>query len=157
MKKLIIVATALLASACGGGMVSNHVSDADEVVEFSTTTTEATTTTTEATTTTVAVRPTVPSYQEPPMNGYQPDVFIEFMVDWAIDWYFSYADDDLIEIGLLVCQSLDAGERIEAVLWNILEVATELNEGMADTTGYFMRGTVRYLCPEHYRLIEQIN
>lgn len=158
MKKTAISITAAIAlSACGG-------SDSPSLLESTPATTAApeTTTTVEVTTTTAApappeTRPTVPVVTEPPLRGYQPDVFLDMLRSDVSYFYYSYADDNLVDMGLLLCQELDNGASIDRLLIDFTIMASDQDYELGNHTGLYMRYVVRYLCPEHYGQIEALS
>lgn len=125
------------------------------------TTTQTPETTTVAPTTTQAptpqTRPTLPKYEEPPMNGYQPEVFLDYMFENAPYWYWSYTEDNLLNVALSACEWLDTGTRIEEVLYETLYMIQDIDTELGETVGTMLRGAVRYICPEHWNQIDKLN
>lgn len=150
MKKLIFLSTLFLA-ACGGEKVVyvESITTEPPVVE----TTSAPTTTQAP----PATRPTLPPDEgEPPMNGYQEDVYLDYIKDVAPFWYYNYTDQNLINLGVAICEELDAGAQIDRLLIEVMIMAADVDEQLNDTVGLWMRGVVRYVCPEHYGQIASL-
>lgn len=144
MKKIITAAAILLTlAACGGEKVVYLQTTEPAVIE--TTSPPATTKAPPAT------RPTLPPDEgEPPMNGYQEDVYLDYIMDVAPFWYFNYTDENLINLAVAVCEELDAGAKVERLLVEVMLMAADVDEELNETIGLWMRGVVRYVCPEHY-------
>lgn len=158
MNKIIPVAlAAIILASCGSSESADAVSadsaETTEVVQETTTT--STTTTTEAPT--PSTRPTLPPEpEEPAMNGYQPDVYIDILRDNVPYWYYNYSDENLVNIGIAVCEELDAGVSVDRQLITLYNTAVDVDYGLGDDVGFVMRYIVRYICPEHYGQIEAL-
>jgi len=118
--------------------------------------------TTEAPATTQApppeTRPTLPPEpEEPPMNGYQPDVYLDYTRDNTPYWYYSYTDENLKGLAIALCDELDAGMAIDRLLIDTMVMADDIDPVLNDDIGLFFRGVVRYICPEHYGQIEALD
>lgn len=154
--KTIIATTlaALTLTACGKEIVYVEA-------EPTPTTQTPTTTATPTTTTQPAppeTRPTLPPEpQEPAMNGYQPDTFLDYTKNNTPYWYYSYTDENLLNLGLSLCEWLDAGTSIDRVLIETMYMAEDIDPALNNDVGIFIRGIVRYICPEHYGQIEALN
>jgi len=155
MKKIILLPILFLA-ACGGERIvyveatTTQPPVAEEPVE----TTAAPTTTTEAPT--PETRPTLAPYEEPPMNGYQPDVYLDMVRSDTPLWYYSYTDDVLINLGVGICDSLDQGIAIDRLLVEVMLMVADVDPALNDSIGLYMRYVVRYVCPEHFGQIEAL-
>lgn len=164
MNKIIPVAlAAIVLASCGSSgsadVVSADSAETTEVVQETEqpveTTTTSTTTTTEAPT--PSTRPTLPPEpEEPAMNGYQPDVYIDILRDNVPYWYYNYSDENLINIGIAVCEELDAGVPVDRQLMDLYVTAIDVDYDLGDDVGFVMRYIVRYICPEHFDQIEAL-
>jgi len=154
MKKIILLPIIFLA-ACGGEKIvyveatTTQPPVAEEPVE-----TTAPTTTTEAPT--PETRPTLAPYEEPPMNGYQPDVYLDMVRSDTPLWYYSYTDEVLLNLGAGICDSLDQGIAIDRLLVEVYLMVAEVDPALNDSIGLYMRYVVRYVCPEHFGQIEAL-
>lgn len=156
MNKLIVLPILFLA-ACGGERIVYVESTTTEPqVE----TTEAPVETTVAPTTTVEevpeTRPTLAPYEEPPMNGYQPDVYLDMVRENNPLWYYSYTDEVLINLAIGICDSLDQGIAIDRLLVEVMLMVADVDPTLNESIGLWMRYVVRYACPEHYGQIEAL-
>ena len=154
MKK-IILATAISLSfiSCGGKEIV-YVDSADTVpVEESAQTTAAPTTTQPP-----ATRPTLPPPdEEPAMNGYQPDVYLDIVRKHIPYWYYNYSDENLLNLGIVICDEIDAGTPIDRLLIEVMTMALDIDPELNENVGLFMRYVVRYICPENFWQIEALN
>lgn len=103
-----------------------------------------------------ATRPTITAATEPPLNGYQPDLYIDMVEEFAPYWYYSYTDDVLLNLAHLSCQTLDEGAAVERLLFDLMSMVDDVDPALNDSIGTWLRAVVRYVCPEHYGLIEDI-
>jgi len=148
MKKSIIIgitAGALLLSSCGG----------TEVVYV--TETLAPETSAAKTTTTVKVLQTTPPLAtRPPSNvpsyngGYSPELYDSFLWEAVNDFWWLFTTDQLLQMGLLVCEEFDRGSTLDDVTYSLLDIMSDtdtlfLMEGLAGVVA----GAVTFLCPEH--------
>jgi hypothetical protein len=156
MKKLLIISSLALATACGG----TEVIYVTETTEASTTSTKPKTTTTLATTPPLATRPPafVPEdgYQEVP-NYYDPDGYDTFIWTSVRDFWWLFTTDELLQMGLLVCEEFDRGSTLDEVSFALAGVMMDTNtaylaEGLAAVTA----GALTFLCPEHGWWLETI-
>lgn len=157
MKK--IIAASLLLTACGGTTTELVLQDSQLTPETTVTVSETTTTTVAPTTTLEPVpetRPTLAPYEEPPMNGYQPDVYLDMVQDDIPLWYYSYSDENLLSLSIAICDSLDAGAQIDRLLVEVMLMVADVDPALNDSLGLWMRYVVRYICPEHYGQIEAL-
>lgn len=152
MKTLTLTALAAITlTGCGKEIV--YVETAPSTT-FTPTTTIAPTTTQPAPPET---RPTLPPEpEEPAMNGYQPDVFLDYTRENTPYWYYSYTDDNLINLAISTCEWLDEGTPIDRVLIETMIMAEEIDPTLNNDIGLFFRGIARYICPEHYNQIEEL-
>lgn len=161
MRNILIAATAVLTfTACSSSSESTTFQTPAETLPaeepvVETTTTVAVTITTEAPV--PVTRPTVPVVTEPPLNGYQPDVFLDQVRSDISYWYYSYGDDALVDMGLLLCQEIDNGNTVDRVLVDFYLIAQNQDPTLAENAGLYLRYVVRYLCPEHFWQIDALN
>ena len=154
MKKTVAalaIGSAIAVSACAG-----------EKIVYVDATTVPPVETTAAPTTTQApppeTRPTLPPEpEEPPINGYQPDVYLDYTRDYTPYWYYSYTDENLKGLAIALCDELDAGMAIDRLLIDTMVMADDIDPVLNDDIGLFFRGVVRYICPEHYGQIEALD
>ena len=160
MKKIILAAAiALPLVSCGGKEIvyvdSADTVPAEEPAEEPVETTAAPTTTQAPT---PATRPTLPPpEEEPPMNGYQRNVYLDMVKKDTPYWYYSYTDENLVGLGIALCDELDAGQTVDRLLVETMIMAEDIDPDLNDDIGLFMRYVVRYICPEHYVQIEAMN
>ena len=154
MRNTIAAVTAALTITACGGTAATEFTETTSAPE----TTAAPTTTTTTTTTPAppVTRPTVPVNTEPPMNGYQPDVYLDAVRDFAPMWYYSYTDENLINLALLSCENLDNGMAIDRLLFELMDMVYEVDPDLNDTIGIWLRSVVRYVCPEYFYQIENL-
>lgn len=152
---IAVTMAALTITACGGGTTAEFTEPAPETTVVDTTTTAPTTTTTTAPAP-PATRPTVPVNTEPPLNGYQPDVFLDSVRDFAPMWYYTYTDENLLNIALLSCENLDGGTAVDRLLIELMVMVDNVDPTLNDSIGVFLRSVVRYICPEHFWQIEAL-
>lgn len=153
MKKIIITSMAFfILSACNSG--SDLSVSSEQFTQVTTTEVEITTTTTHPPIT----RPTLPPEPgEPPMNGYQEDVYLNMLRENASYWYYNYTNENLVNLALAICDELDAGTPVDKQLVNLLVMIQDVDPQLSDEAGLFIRYVVRYVCPEHYVQIESFN
>lgn len=149
MKKRVLIAFALAGAitltACGKETVY-IVTDATEApAENTPDTTE------KATTTTVAKsnRPPASNYQ-PPANDYDPEAYDTFLWENVNEFWWLFTKEELLTMGLLVCEEFDRGQTLDQVTESVLNALSNTNtlylmDGLAAVTG----AAVTFLCPEH--------
>ena len=91
------------------------------------------------------------------MNGYQENVYLQMLRDNTPYWYYSYTNENLVGLALAICDELDAGTPVDKQLVNLLVMIQNVDPELGETAGLFMRYVVRYVCPEHYVQIENLN
>jgi len=154
MRKLLAT-TALAAimgiSACGGETV--YV-----VAE-----TQAPAATQKATTTTKPLQTTPPLATRPPSNtpnysgGYNPELYDNFLWESVNDFWWLFTKDQLLQMGLLVCEEFDRGSTLDDVTYSLLDIMSDTNtmflmEGLSAVVA----GAVVFLCPEHQWWLDTI-
>ena len=117
-------------------------------------TTEATvpdTTVARATTTSnpQSFRPPASNYQEVP-NYYDPEQYDTFLWESENDFWWLFTKEQLLAMGLLVCEAFDDGYTLDEVTEELISAmintgTSDLMEGLAAVTA----GAVTFLCPEH--------
>ena len=151
MKKALAtigVASVLTLTACGGDTVYVTVTEPP-------TTTIKKITTTLATTPPLATRP--PSNTPSGVGTYDPDLYDNFLWSSVNDFWWLFTTDQLLQMGLLVCEEFDRGSTIDEVTYALIEVMSDTNtiylsEGMAGVVA----GALTFLCPEHGWWLETI-
>jgi hypothetical protein len=146
MKKLLLASSVALfvLASCGGETV--YV-----VAE-----TQAPATTEKVTTTTKPLQTTPPLATRPPSNvptyngGYSPESYDNFLWESVNDFWWLFTTDQLLQMGLLVCEEFDRGSTLEDVNYSLLNIMSDTNtlylmEGLAAVVA----GAVVFLCPEH--------
>jgi len=132
-------------TACGGTETVYIVSETAPASE-----TKAPETTVARTTTTrpVETRPpaNVPSYS----GDYDPEMYDDFLWTSVNDFWWLFSKDQLLTMGLLVCEAFDSGATLDDVTNELLSAMANtstiyLMEGLAAVTA----GAVTFLCPEH--------
>jgi len=149
MNKKLAVATltgALLLTACGSKTV--YV-----MTEPTTATTKA-----PARTTTTAPPETRPPANAPAYSGsYNPELYDDFLWQSVNDFWWLFTKDQLLQMGLLVCEAFDSGATLDEVTLELVSAMNNTNtaylgEGMAGVVA----GAVTFLCPEHRWWLETI-
>lgn len=160
MKTSIISATLALTiglSACGERIVyvESTVPPTEPPVE---TTIAPTTTVAPTTTTEPETRPTIVEPAANPQQFYDPEGYLDWLYVEAPDLYWGLNDEDLINIGLIVCQMWDEG-------YTLMESSETLIDAMINTgttqyageSGVAMAAAAYFLCPEYTDwLIEEL-
>lgn len=148
MRKTVLatLATASLLTACGG----------TEVI-YVTPATEAPTETDSATDTTARkTTSTQPAATRPPASipttpaTYDPEAYDTFLWESVNEFWWLFTGEQLLAMGLLVCEAFDDGYTLDEVTEELVSVLTNINspqfmEGLAAVTA----GALTYLCPEH--------
>lgn len=142
MKKLLFIPAIIALSACGTEVV--YVTSTEAPVEEITETTVKRTTTTQP----KATRP--PSNVPSSSSIYDPEGYDAFLWESVNDFWWLFTTEDLLQMGLLVCESFDAGATLDEVTLELINAMANTNtvhlaEGMAAVTA----GALTYLCPEH--------
>lgn len=118
------------------------------------------TTTLPAKTTTTTVKPTdtrPPSQPQAVSDVYDPEAYDAFLWEQVNDFWWLYSKDQLLQMGLLICEEFDSGATLD-------QVNSELMAIMENTdTLYLMNGVaamsaaaVTFLCPEHSWWLETL-
>lgn len=144
MKKLLFVPVMLILGACGTEVVYVTTTDAPEK-ETTTTAVAETTTTTES----MSFRPPSSNYQEVP-NYYDPENYDAFLWESVNEFWWLFTTDQLLAMGLLVCEEFDRGQTLDQVTESLIGAMSNtstlyLSEGLAAVTA----GALTFLCPEH--------
>lgn len=134
----VAVAGGLLVGACGGETV--YVT-----VEPTTTTTDAPvrTTTTQPASTRPPAIVDVPAVYDP--SGYDTSIWAG-----ARDFWWQFSTEELLNMGLIICQQFDQGRTIEQVAMDLVEILISNGlENMSDGVAAMTASALMYLCPEH--------
>lgn len=148
MKKSIICgifAGTLFFSSCGG----------TEVV-YVTETLAPETSETKTSTTLKPLQTTPPLATRPPSDtptyngGYNPEFYDDFLWESVNDFWWLFTKDQLLQMGLLVCEEFDRGSSLDDVTYSLLDIMSDTNtmflmEGLSAVVA----GAVVFLCPEH--------
>jgi hypothetical protein len=148
MKKLLFLSGLLIFASCGGTEVI-YVTETSKVENA----VSSRASTTLATTPPLATRPPayVPEqgYQEVP-NYYDPDAYDNFLWENVNSFWWLFSQDELLQMGLLVCEEFDRGSTLDQVTMALIGVMSDTNtiylmEGLAAVTA----ASLTFLCPEH--------
>jgi hypothetical protein len=120
---------------------------------------EPTTTSTAVENTTTQPAGTRPPADTPSVSAgkYDPEAYDTFLWNSVNDFWWLFTQDQLLQMGLIVCEEFDSGATLD-------QVTEQLLNAMADTnTMYLMEGlaavtasAVTFLCPEHSWVLESI-
>ena len=150
MNKKLAIATltgALFLTACGSETVYVTV--------------EPSTTTTPKTTTTVSTRPPASfnppaGYQEVP-NDYDPEAYDTAIWADANEFWWEFTKEQLLNMGLVICQEFDAGSTLDQVTAELVDILTRNNLlAYSGAVGTMVGAALVYLCPEHSWWLETI-
>lgn len=148
MKKLLVAASLATLVACGGTETVYIVTDPTDVVSDSTPeTTEAVAKTTSAPS--QASRPPASTGQAS-SSIYDPEGYDTFLWESVNDFWWLFTTEELLTMGLLVCEEFDRGQTLDQVTASLIDVMMSTNteylmEGLAAVTA----GAVTFLCSEH--------
>jgi hypothetical protein len=154
MKKSIIALTMaglIGLTACGKETVY-IVTDATEAPAD-----EAPDTTVKRTTTTQPAETRPPASVPSSSSVYDPEEYDTFIWSSVKDFWWLFTKEDLLTMGLLVCEEFDRGSTLDEVTQQLINAMTNTNtaylmEGLAAVTA----GALTYLCPEHSWWLETI-
>lgn len=112
---------------------------------------EAPDTTAKRTTTTKPAETRPPASVPDPVSVYDPEGYDTFLWESVNDFWWLFTTEELLTMGLLVCEEFDRGSTLDEVSEQLVNVMANTNtaylaEGMAAVTA----GAVTFLCPEHY-------
>lgn len=142
MKKMLIIAGLAVLASCGGRTV--YVVDSlPEVPEESVPETKA------PKTTPAPTRPPA-SYSSDTSGGYDEDAFFDEVRREAPVMYSLLPDSDILNMGLVICETFDSGATItevsEMLVSSMMSTGTaSYASDVATVTG----ASLLYLCPEH--------
>ena len=148
MKKLLVAASLATLVACGGTETVYIVTEPTDVVSDSTPeTTEAVAKTTSAPS--QASRPPASTGQAS-SSIYDPEGYDTFLWESVNDFWWLFTTEELLTMGLLVCEEFDRGQTLDQVTASLIDVMMNTNteylmEGLAAVTA----GAVTFLCSEH--------
>lgn len=152
-KSLIALAlTGVIAlTACGKETVYIVTDSTEAPADESPDTTVKRTTTTQP----AETRPpaTVPSTS----SVYDPEGYDTFLWSSVKDFWWLFTKEELLTMGLLVCEEFDRGSTLDEVTQQLINAMANTNtaylmEGLAAVTA----GALNYLCPEHSWWLETI-
>lgn len=143
MKKLLLLPALIALVSCGTEVVYVVTTEApsEEVIE--TDAPRATTTNPQS------FRPPSSNYQEVP-NDYDPEAYDTFLWENVNEFWWLFTKEQLLTMGLLVCEEFDRGQTLDQVSESVLNALSNtstlyLMDGLAAVTG----AAVTFLCPEH--------
>jgi hypothetical protein len=120
MKKIILATAIFLPLISCGGKEIVYVDSADTIPAEEPAEEPVETTAAPTTTQPPATRPTLPPPdEEPAMNGYQPDVYLDIVRKDIPYWYYNYTDENLLSLGIAICDEIDAGTPIDRLLLEV--------------------------------------
>lgn len=144
---LIIPVLAFTVSSCGDTVYVVNDTVPEEESSDTSKPEKAETTTTVKTKTS---RPPASTKAPSPSLSYDPDGYDSFIWEEANEFWWLYTTDDLLTMGLLVCDELDRGSSLDSVTEQIVNAMINTN------TSYLMEGmaamtvaAINFLCPEH--------
>lgn len=149
MKKIAICVALVALAGCS------------KTVYVSDTTTKQTTTTTEVEVTTEAPAETRPDADYSSSNNYTPTYdpagYDTFIYDSAYSFWAAFSTEDLLQMGLVVCDTFDSGATLDDVTSVLIASMTRTGtlyamEGVAAMTA----GALTFLCPEHSWWLETL-
>jgi hypothetical protein len=152
VKKLLLASIFVVLASCGG----------TEVIYVTATTETETTTTLPGVSTTVRVTP--PLSSRPPSNApgkqpglYDPEQYDTFLWSNVNEFWWLFTREQLLQMGLLVCEEFDRGATLDQVTASLVRIMTNTNteylaEGLAGVTA----GALMFLCSEHSWWLETI-
>ena len=151
MKKLLLIASLGFLASCGGETVYIVTESTKPVQE------EATETTVQRTTTTRPAETRPPASAPATSSYYSPELYDDFLWESVNEFWWLFTEDQLLQMGLLVCQEFDRGQTLDQVTESLIGVMSNtstlyLSEGMAAVTA----GALTFLCPEHGWWLETI-
>ena len=144
MKKILFTASIGLLASCGGETVYVVTETTKPAQE------EVTETTVQRTTTTKPAETRPPASAPAPSGSYSPALYDDFLWESVNEFWWLFTEDQLLQMGLLVCQEFDRGQTLDQVTESLIGVMSNtstlyLSEGMAAVTA----GALTFLCPEH--------
>ena len=144
MKKLLFIASLGLLASCGGETVYIVTESTKPAQEKETETTVQRTTTTKP----AETRP--PASAPAPSGSYYPELYDDFLWESVNDFWWLFTEEQLLQMGLLVCEAFDSGATLDQVTLELVGAMNNTNtaylgEGMAAVVA----GAVTFLCSEH--------
>jgi len=148
MKNLLFASSLVLLGSCGGTEVVyvKETVPAEEV--------QSTTTTPRKTSTPAATRPpsNVPDYS----GGYDPDLYDGFLWESVNDFWWLFTTDQLLQMGLLVCEEFDRGSSMDDVTASLMNVVQDTSPAFMEGLAAVAAGALVFLCPEHKHWLNTI-
>lgn len=150
MKKTLLAIGLATMVACGGGKTVYVVSEPSEGTVEEAPDTSGPSTSKAPVTTAKAPRPPASTVQPSPSSTYDPEGYDSFLWESVNDFWWLFTTEELLTMGLLVCEEFDRGQTLDQVTELLINAMTstrrlELMEGFAAVTA----ASVTFLCPEH--------
>lgn len=148
--KMVVATIVALSIAAGCGDTVYVVSDTTDIPEenASSAATEAPKKTT--TTKPSSPRPSASVSPAPSTSSYDPEGYDSAIWAEANDFWWLFSTEDLLTMGLLVCEELDRGTSIESITQQIVNAMVNTNTAYLSTGMATMAAAaIMYLCPEH--------
>ena len=148
MKKVLFASLIMFVVSCGGTEVVyvKETVPADEV--------ESTTTASPKTTVPAATRPpsNVPDYS----GGYDPELYDDFLWESVNEFWWLFSEDQLLQMGLLVCEEFDRGSTMDEVTRALTQIVQNTSPAFMDGLAAVTAGALVFLCPEHQHWLDTI-
>lgn len=152
-KKFLLSASMALAilTACGDTVyVVSDTSNTDESIAAEI---DETTTTTKAPT----PRPSSSTFPDSTSSIYDPASYDSAIWTQARDFWWMFTTEELLNMGLLICEELDAGSSLESVSQQLVDIMINTNTAyLAQGLAAMTAAALMYLCPEHQWQIDAI-
>jgi hypothetical protein len=143
MRKTAVAVIALVTlAACGGDTVY--------VVQEPTTTAKKTTTTIQEAPAETRPPANIPSGNSGYRGGYDPETYDAAIWSEANDFWWLFSTEELLQMGLIVCEEFDRGQSLNQVNESLIEIL--INTGTVDLmkgTATMVAAALMFLCPEH--------
>jgi hypothetical protein len=152
-KKFLVPTSMALAILAGCGDTVYVVDDTSNTDESIVAEVEETTTTTKAPT----PRPPSSTFPESTSSVYDPDSYDTAIWSQARDFWWMFTTEELLNMGLLICEELDAGSSLESVSQQLVDIMINTNTAyLAQGLAAMTAAALMYLCPEHQWQIDAI-
>lgn len=155
-KAVIALTAATFLVSCGGTEVV-YVSETVPAADLQTTTVARTTTTKAP----AETRPPA-SFDTPATNnyasGYDPEAYDTAIWSEANDFWWAFSTEELLNMGLTICQEFDRGQTIEQVAASLVLILMRNNlQYMSSAVATMTAAALIYLCPEHEWWLSTLN
>jgi len=95
-------------------------------------------------------RPSASVSPAPSTSSYDPEGYDSAIWEEANEFWWLFSTEDLLTMGLLVCEELDRGASIESVTQQLVNAMINTNTAYLSTGMATMAASaIVYLCPEH--------